>query len=99
MTSSPVAGVGGRCEAGATTHGEAGAIDGLATGAVATSEITALDHELGDDAVEGGACMAVKVQLNVRSSLEGCVSSGGRQWHGNKHGGLWCQRHKSDLPL
>lgn len=31
------------------------AVDGLATGAVAAGEVTALNHELGDDAVEGAA--------------------------------------------
>ena len=38
--------------------GELLAVDGLATGAVATGEVTALEHELGDDAVEGRALVA-----------------------------------------
>ena len=33
---------------------EASTIDGLPTGTITTSEVTALDHELGDDSVEGG---------------------------------------------
>ena len=31
------------------------AVDGLAAGAVAGGEVAALAHEVGDDAVEGGA--------------------------------------------
>mmetsp|Transcript_53675 Transcript_53675/g.138760 ORF Transcript_53675/g.138760 Transcript_53675/m.138760 type:complete len:239 (-) Transcript_53675:38-754(-) len=38
--------------------GELGAVDGLAAGAVAGSEVTALAHELRDHAVEGGALVA-----------------------------------------
>ena len=34
---------------------ELGAVDGLATGAVASSEITALSHESRDDTMEGGS--------------------------------------------
>ena len=35
-----------------------GAVDGLAAGAVVVGEVAALAHELGDDAVEGGALEA-----------------------------------------
>ena len=34
------------------------AVDGLSTGTVATGEVTALEHELGDDSVEGRALVA-----------------------------------------
>jgi hypothetical protein len=37
------------------------AIDGLATGAIALGEITALKHELGDHTVEGGILVAVTI--------------------------------------
>lgn len=37
------------------------AIDGLATGAVAPGEITALKHELGDHTVEEGTLVAITV--------------------------------------
>jgi len=37
------------------------AVDGLATGAVATGEVTTLEHELGDDAVEGRALITEAV--------------------------------------
>ena len=35
--------------------GELAAVDTLSSGAVAPSEVAALDHEVGDDAVEAGA--------------------------------------------
>jgi hypothetical protein len=38
--------------------GELLTVDGLATSAVATGEVTTLKHELGDDTVEGGALVA-----------------------------------------
>lgn len=38
--------------------GELLAVDGLATSAVATGEVTTLEHELGDDTVEGRATVA-----------------------------------------
>ena len=38
--------------------GELGAVDGLAAGAVVVGEVAALAHEVGDDAVEGGALEA-----------------------------------------
>lgn len=38
--------------------GELLAVDGLATSAVATGEVTTLEHELGDDTVEGRALVA-----------------------------------------
>jgi hypothetical protein len=38
--------------------GELLAVDGLATGAVAAGEVAALEHELGDDAVEARAGVA-----------------------------------------
>jgi hypothetical protein len=41
--------------------GELLAVDGLATSAVATGEVTTLKHEVGDDAVEGGAGIAEAV--------------------------------------
>ena len=53
------AGVGHGEEAGADVLllevlvGELLAVDGLAAGAVAAGEVTSLEHELGDDAVEG----------------------------------------------
>lgn len=34
------------------------AVDGLATGTVATGEVTTLEHEVGDDTVEGRALVA-----------------------------------------
>ena len=34
------------------------AVDGLATSAVATGEVTTLEHELGDDTVEGRALVS-----------------------------------------
>ena len=37
------------------------AVDRLATSAVATSEVTTLEHEVGDDTVEGGALVAETV--------------------------------------
>ncbi len=39
--------------------GELVAVDGLAAGAVAVGEVSALAHEVGDDPVEGGALVAV----------------------------------------
>ena len=44
-------------------------VDGLSTGAVAPSEITALDHEVLDDAVEGRALVS-KALLAGRESTE-----------------------------
>lgn len=38
--------------------GELLAVDGLATSAVATGEVTTLEHELGDDTVEGRALVS-----------------------------------------
>lgn len=38
--------------------GEFVAVDGLATGAVVVGEVAPLAHEVGDDAVEGGALVA-----------------------------------------
>lgn len=37
------------------------AVDGLSTGAVAPGEVTALNHEVGDDTVETGAFVAEAV--------------------------------------
>ena len=37
------------------------AVDRLATGAVAAGEVATLEHEVGDDAVEGGALVAKTV--------------------------------------
>lgn len=37
------------------------AVDGLATGTVATGEVTTLEHEVGDDAVEGRELVAEAV--------------------------------------
>jgi hypothetical protein len=41
--------------------GELLAVDGLATSAVATGEVTTLEHEIGDDTVEGRALVAEAV--------------------------------------
>lgn len=41
--------------------GELGAVDGLAAGAVASREVTALEHELLDDAVEAAALVAERL--------------------------------------
>ena len=48
--------------------GELLAVDGLATGAVAAGEVTALEHELGDDAVESGALVAEALLAGAESS-------------------------------
>ncbi|KAK6539314.1 hypothetical protein TWF694_009548 [Orbilia ellipsospora] len=45
--------------------GELLAVDGLATGAIALGEVTALKHELGDDTVESGALVAEAVLLSA----------------------------------
>ncbi len=37
------------------------AVDGLATGTVAAGEVATLEHEVGDDTVEGGALVAETV--------------------------------------
>eukprot|EP01043_Picozoa_sp_COSAG02_P049475 COSAG02_NODE_4971_length_4771_cov_1.547303_2_plen_235_part_00 len=41
--------------------GELGAVNGLAAGARAVGEIAALDHEVGDNAVEGGALVVERL--------------------------------------
>ena len=49
--------------------GELVAVDGLAAGAVALGEVTALDHEVLDDAVEGRA-LVTKALLACSKSSE-----------------------------
>jgi hypothetical protein len=48
---------------------ELGTVDGLASGAVLVGEVTALSHEVGDDAVEGGSLVA-KALLSSAESPE-----------------------------
>lgn len=66
------------------------AVDGLATGTVAAGEVTSLEHELGDDAVEGGtgiteALLASAESTEVLSALGGNI---GAELHDNAtHGG------------
>jgi hypothetical protein len=47
---------------------ELGAVDGLATGAIVVSEIAALAHETGDDAVEAGAGKAKALFASAEST-------------------------------
>lgn len=61
------------------------AVDGLATGTVAAGEVTSLEHELGDDAVEGGtgiteALLASAESTEVLSALGGNI---GAELHDN----------------
>lgn len=51
--------------------GELLAVDGLATGAVATGEVTTLEHEVGDDAVEGRALVAESLLAGAESAEVG----------------------------
>ena len=44
------------------------AVDGLAPGAVAGSEVSSLAHEVGDDAVEGGALVAEALLSGAEST-------------------------------
>jgi len=43
-------------------------VDGLATSAVATGEVTALEHELGDDSVEGRASVSEALLASAEST-------------------------------
>ena len=49
--------------------GELGPVDGLAAGARAVSEVAALDHEVGNDAVEGGALVVEGLARGARALL------------------------------
>lgn len=51
------------------------AVDGLATGAVAIGEVTTLDHELLDNAVEGRALVAVALLAGSQSAVWSAWSS------------------------
>ena len=44
------------------------AVDGLSTGTVTAGEVTTLEHELGDDAVEGGTSIAVSLLASAESA-------------------------------
>lgn len=47
---------------------ELGAVDGFTAGAVATGEITALKHELGDDTMEAGTAVAETLLSGAKSA-------------------------------
>ena len=49
--------------------GELGPVDRLAAGARAVGEVAALDHEVGDDAVEGGALVVEGLARGARALL------------------------------
>lgn len=55
--------------------GKLGTVDGLATSAVVVGEVTALEHELGDDTVENAALVVQTVTL--LTSAEGTEVLGG----------------------
>ena len=76
---------------------EVGSVDGLATGAVANSEVTTLGHEASDDSVEGAALevegLVVAADLARLTSAEllevlGSPGSVGSELHDNSTGGL-----------
>ena len=62
---------------------ELGAVDGLAAGAVVVGEVPRLAHEVGDDAVEGGALVAEAFLSRAESSevLTGLGSHVGPEFH------------------
>ena len=66
------------------------AVDGLATGTVAASEVTSLEHELGDDAVEGGAGITEALLASAESAevLSGLGGNIGAELHDNATHGL-----------
>lgn len=47
------------------------AVDGLSTGTVSVGEVTALQHEVGDDSVEGGAGVAEALFTGAQGSEVG----------------------------
>lgn len=51
--------------------GELFAVDGLAAGTVEGSEVTTLDHELLNDAVENGTCKQVELARRLKRKYEG----------------------------
>lgn len=66
------------------------AVDGLATGAVATGEVTTLEHELGDDTVELGAGVTEAVLASAESTevLGGLGDDVSAQLHDDAANGL-----------
>jgi len=84
------------CLAGEGLVGELLSVDGLATTAIATSEVSALAHEAGDHTVEGGALVVQGLARLAGASLSGAqraeVLGGlggvvGEQLHGDATGG------------
>ena len=66
--------------------GELGTVDGLATGTVAGSEVTTLEHKVGDDTVERGA-LVTKALLTRGESTEvggGLGDNAGVRYQGKK---------------
>lgn len=69
---------------------ELGAVDGLASGTVVVGEVSALAHEVRDDAVEGGVLEAETFLARAeRPEVFGCPGDHvGAQFHGNATQGL-----------
>lgn len=63
-------------------HYSLGAVDRLAAGAVASGEVTTLEHELGDDAVERGALVAeaVLASAELAEVLGRLGDNAGERW-------------------
>ena len=57
--------------------GELGAVDGLAAGAVVVGEVATLAHEVGDDAVEGGALEAEALLAGAERAEVLCLVGSG----------------------
>ena len=53
------------------------AIDALATGAIASSEVTSLKHELGDDPVEAAALEAEALLTRAKGAEVLCITTSG----------------------
>ena len=87
--------------------GELGAVDGLAAGAVSGGEVATLAHEVGDDAVEGGALVVEGLATATHSLLAGAegaeVLGGprgrvGEQLHHDAADGLASDGHVEEHP-
>jgi hypothetical protein len=56
--------------------GEFLAVDGLASGAIVVGEVATLAHEVGDDAVEGGALEAEALLASAQGAEVLCDNQG-----------------------